>query len=79
MMECASQGFESLLFNQKEDTLQGILFLAKQNNIDTTVPKARSRKRFVVKQRRYECVYKRIADLNVTFLRKRSSNEAYKK
>ena len=36
----------------------------------TFVPKAHSRKRLVVKQRRYECVYKRIADLNVTFCEK---------
>ena len=34
------------------------------------VPETHSRKRLVVKQRRYEHVHKRIADLNVTFYEK---------
>ena len=32
--------------------------VAKQSDLDAVVPKALSRKRLVVKQRRYECVYK---------------------
>ena len=52
--------------------------LAKQSNIDTTVPKALSRKRLVAKQRRYERVYEWIADLNVTFYEKGAATEDMK-
>ena len=39
------------------------------------MPKAHNRKRLVVKQRRYERVYKRIADLNVAFCEKGAATE----
>ena len=55
----------------KKASTKSMLFLEEPNGLDDAfVPKARYRKRLVVKQRRYECVYKRIADLNVTFCEK---------
>ena len=40
------------------------------SDIDAIVPKALYRKRLVVKQRRYECVYKRTGTPNVPFYEK---------
>ena len=49
--------------------------MAKQSNIDAVVPKARSRKKVVAKQRRNSRVYKRIADLSVPFCEKGAATE----
>ena len=49
--------------------------MAKQSNIDAIVPKARSRKKVVAKQRRNSRVYKRIADLSVPFCEKGAATE----
>ena len=58
-------------FYKKIGTSTACPYLEEPNGLDDAfVPKARYRKRLVVKQRRYECVYKRIADLNVTFCEK---------
>ena len=51
------------------------IFMAKQSNIDAVVPKARSRKKVVAKQRRNSRVYKRIADLSVPFCEKGAATE----
>jgi len=65
-----------MFFNKKEAF--SLFFTINQRNIDKSVPKAHYRKRLVVKQRRYERVYKPIADLNVTFCEKGAATEHIK-
>lgn len=79
-MACSGEYWELILKikNKKIETSVTCFDFAKQNNIDATVPKARSHKKVVATASRHECVYKRTGESSEPFYEKGVATEHIK-